>query len=223
MIDQVENEKPQTKFTPAAAFTVDDLETLKILADPLRLRIIELLAKPRTVKQIAADLDIPPTKLYYHVNQLEQKNLIVTVDTRIVSGIIEKRYQVAAKSFHIKKGLLSPGADGTDDGLSITLNTLFENAKSEIHESVQAGVIDLLSADDDDECEPLAMFQGRLRLYKEQLSAFQARLNALVKEFQELSHTPENSSGQTYKMLYVLYPTVRPFPSDLLDGEDDED
>lgn len=61
-----------------------------------------------TVKQIAAKLNIPPTKLYYHFKQLEEHGLIRVVDTRLVSGIVEKLYQARAYSYRVDKGLLSP-------------------------------------------------------------------------------------------------------------------
>ena len=71
-------------------FIIDNVDALKMIADPLRLQIMRSLEKPRTVKDLAAQLDIPATKLYYHVNQLETHKIIRVVDTRIVSGIIEK-------------------------------------------------------------------------------------------------------------------------------------
>lgn len=71
---------------------IEDAETLRVLADPLRLRIRELMVRPCTVKQVAAVLGIAPTKLYYHINLLEKHKLIVVVAARVVSGIIEKQY-----------------------------------------------------------------------------------------------------------------------------------
>lgn len=50
-----------------------------------RLRILGLLRRePRTLKQLVAELDLPTTRLYYHVNLLESHGLIRAVETRIV-------------------------------------------------------------------------------------------------------------------------------------------
>lgn len=75
-------------------------ETLKALADPLRLRLLSALmpgsaqALPvMTVKELAAALGEPQTKLYRHVKQLEAAGLIQVVASRVVSGIVEQRYQ----------------------------------------------------------------------------------------------------------------------------------
>ena len=74
-----------------------DIETLRVLADPLRLRMLEVFGQhgrePLTVKEIARSLGEPLTKLYYHVNLLEQHGLIVVASSRLVSGILEKHYR----------------------------------------------------------------------------------------------------------------------------------
>ncbi|HEX5691342.1 MAG TPA: helix-turn-helix domain-containing protein, partial [Roseiflexaceae bacterium] len=53
---------------PEDIFMIDSVETLKVVADPLRMRILELLrGQPHTVKQLASALRTPLKKLYYHV------------------------------------------------------------------------------------------------------------------------------------------------------------
>jgi DNA-binding transcriptional ArsR family regulator len=80
--------------------TVSDVETLKALADPTRLAILNELMMPRadglpvmSVKELAADLGEPQTKLYRHIKHLEAAGLIKAVTSRVVSGIVEHRYQ----------------------------------------------------------------------------------------------------------------------------------
>ena len=69
-------------------YLVTDLETIKIISDPLRVQILEHIGltsevgKLITVKEIAEALDIPPTKLYYHINLLEKHDLIRVAETR---------------------------------------------------------------------------------------------------------------------------------------------
>src|SRR3954467_13426431 len=94
---------------PAPLYTITTLEALKVFADTLRQQIIEaLLDGSKTVKQIAAELELAPTKLYYHVNLLEEHGLISVSETRIVSGIIEKHYTAAAHEYYIERSLLTP-------------------------------------------------------------------------------------------------------------------
>src|SRR5947208_901637 len=78
--------------------TVTDLETLRLLADPLRLSILGAFPSgtakrlPMSVKEIADKIDEGQTKLYRHVKKLEDAGLLRVAETRVVSGIIEKRY-----------------------------------------------------------------------------------------------------------------------------------
>lgn len=88
--------------TPRAAGQVTSVEGLKAMADPLRLAILKALmmgARDQrdlpvmSVKELAAKLGEPQTKLYRHVKQLEAAGFIRVASTRVVSGIVEQRYQ----------------------------------------------------------------------------------------------------------------------------------
>lgn len=206
------SETIQQPYQPAPELIIDDLETLKVLADPLRLRILELLGKPRTVKQVAGELGIAATKLYYHVNLLEKQGLIRTVDTRIVSGIIEKHYQIAARSYRVKHGLFTPGTPEYSANLNMTLSTLFDNAKAEIQESIQAGVID--TSKDAPDPSTLNMSQLVSCLTPEQADIFFRKLEELGKEFLAYRHQGDGADQQFYRLMIVGYPTSRRPPPD---------
>jgi DNA-binding transcriptional ArsR family regulator len=83
-----------------SAGVISGADTLRALADPLRLRILSVLMQRdhgvlpvMSVKEVAADLGEPQTKLYRHIKHLEAAGLIKVVATRVVSGIVEHRYQ----------------------------------------------------------------------------------------------------------------------------------
>ncbi|MCG8460223.1 MAG: helix-turn-helix domain-containing protein, partial [Holophagales bacterium] len=87
--------------------TITELEQLKVLADPLRSRILERFAeRARTTKQVAASLGEPPTKLYHHVDALERAGLIELVATRQNRGTLEKHYRAVARTFRADAQLL---------------------------------------------------------------------------------------------------------------------
>ena len=49
----------------------------KALADPLRIRLLELVAEaPRSARELADCAGLPADRLYYHLAQLEQAKLI---------------------------------------------------------------------------------------------------------------------------------------------------
>jgi DNA-binding transcriptional ArsR family regulator len=102
---------------------VTDVETLRVLADPLRLAILTALmdrggTRPRvmSVKELAEELGEPQTKLYRHVRQLEAAGLIEVAASRLVSGILEQRYQACQNDLSFGPGLLRGRPDGGDSG-----------------------------------------------------------------------------------------------------------
>src|SRR5512141_2771051 len=59
---------------------ISDPETMKALADPLRLRILETMVTrtdaPWSAKELAGRLDVPQTRLYHHIELLLERDLI---------------------------------------------------------------------------------------------------------------------------------------------------
>lgn len=211
-MSELKTEPPHPK--PDAEFIVNDLETLKVLADPLRLQIIELMTPAaRTVKQLAADLNLPPTKLYYHIKQLEERTLIRVVDTRIVSGILEKQYQAAALSYRVNKALFSLTSQAGKEGLNVMLTGLFEDTKEDIQNSVEADVIDVSAQDDGEKALHRSLMISRNTLYMNpaQAEEFYKRLRSLVREYLRDEDHLETSSvdEQAYGLMIALYPCIR--------------
>ncbi len=195
------------EFQPAEEFIIDNLETLKVLADSMRLRILEYLAAPGTVKEIAQKIKKPPTKLYYHFNLLEKHGLIAMVDTRIVSGIIEKHYQAAAHMYRVQWGLLSPGSPDFDEGVQAMLTAVLGDAQNDARESIRAGLVD--TDKDAPHHRRLLMTQGRLKLTQAQADEFSNRLMDLMKEFDQHSNDNSDSDVKSYKLLLMMHPSAR--------------
>lgn len=89
---------------------VSNVDVLKAMADPLRLNILYVLSRNTkqgppvmTVKELAAELGEPQTKLYRHVKHLEAAGLISVASSRVVSGIVEQRYQAARSTVIVRK------------------------------------------------------------------------------------------------------------------------
>jgi DNA-binding transcriptional ArsR family regulator len=109
---------------------VTEVETLKALADPVRLAILTaLMGRARgelpvmSVKELAAELGEPQTKLYRHVRQLEAAGLIHVAASRLVSGILEQRYQASQRDLMFGPGLLrDPGADESEPVVAALLD-----------------------------------------------------------------------------------------------------
>jgi|SRR5664279_3916813 len=192
---------------PAPLHTIATLDALKVFSDPLRQQIIEaLLDDAKTVKQVASELDLAPTKLYYHVNLLEEHGLIQVTETRIVSGIIEKHYRAAAHEFAIERSLLTPGQNSGNEGLEIAFDAMIEPIRNDLHKSLKQGLID--TSDDAPEPRKFRMWRAMSRLSEEQAAAFYTRLEALINEFNSAEH--DDDSSLHYGLLVGIYPATSP-------------
>jgi DNA-binding transcriptional ArsR family regulator len=177
---------------------ISDLETVRVLADPLRLRILETYGqhagRPLTVKEIARSLGEPLTKLYYHVNLLEQHGLLVVASSRLVSGIVEKRYIPAAERFEIDKAILAGGTLGAHEAMRSVLASVFDAARADIEDAVRAGRARLEDEPDGgDDREPVLLSKGIDRLTRAEAAEFRRRLRALYEEF---SHASDADPGR---------------------------
>ncbi|HEU5141257.1 MAG TPA: winged helix-turn-helix domain-containing protein [Bacillales bacterium] len=78
---------------------ISDSELMKILVDPKKVKILDILKKEHlTVAQIAKRLGQKPSRLYYHVNKLEEAELIQLKETRQNGNLIEKYYGIVPKT-----------------------------------------------------------------------------------------------------------------------------
>ncbi len=108
--------------------SVDNVDVLKAMADPTRLAILAALMKSRpdlpvmSVKELAAELGEPQTKLYRHVRQLEAAGLIKVASTRMVSGILEQRYQACQQDLTMGRGFLHEHADESEVAMQAVLD-----------------------------------------------------------------------------------------------------
>lgn len=202
-------------FKPAARYQISRLETVKVLADPLRLRLIEAMAArldhPWSVKELARALGEPPTKLYYHVNMLEEHGLLVVTGSQLVSGILEKRYQLVAASIGVDRALLTAGDTGVDEALHGVLSTIFSTAEEDIQAAIRAG-IGSLHAGEASGREQIVLSKSIERLSPDRADAFRDRLKALLIEFgpsPDEDHAAKRGE-QLYGLVLAFYPMTEP-------------
>jgi DNA-binding transcriptional ArsR family regulator len=190
---------------PLAELTLANVETIKVVADERRLAILRILQQPATVKELAAQLGIPSAKLYYHVNLLEQHGLLRVVATQVVSGIIEKRYQVTARQLRIRNPLLAGDKISNEAALALFTTTLDET-KEELRRAFLARPAPPPEGPPP-EGPPLHPFVTRkaLHLTEEQLLAFHARLDALIKEVDALEAANRGQEAAPYRLTLAFY------------------
>ena len=187
------------KHEPVAERWLRDVETIKVFADALRLKIIKLMDEPITVKEIAAALEIPPAKLYYHVNLLHKHELIQVVGHNLETGIVEKIYQVTARQFKLVNPLIAGNAFPPE-----AASALFSSMLAETAEDFQQA----LAKRDPDEGEPPRhpfLSKKLFRLTDAQLTALHGQLDALIQQVTALGAENAESNDPLYELTLVFY------------------
>jgi DNA-binding transcriptional ArsR family regulator len=189
---------------PAETLQIDDLETLKVLADPRRKQLIDLLRQDAaTVKEMAATIRVSPKSLYYHVNLLQKHGLIRVVDTRLVSGITEKRYRTTAYLFLFEELGLGSGsgqAERTHEGIA----SIFAMMADDLRLGFERGSID--ASDSAPPATRLSFSWTLLTLSPTARDELDGRLCALFEEYASQDSTTGN--GQSFRYMSLLFPTV---------------
>jgi len=179
-----------------------DVEQLRALADPLRLEILDVMGQHPdrgwTAKEVAARIGGSQTRLYRHLALLEERGLIRVSSTRVVSGITERRYQVAALNFRIDRLMMAGGA--AEAAVNQVLDVVFEKARAEILAGVRSGLIDV---DPTRGPTRLVMTTARGRLS----AATIHRITAVLDELDALASRDE-PEGKEYGLVAGFYPRL---------------
>ncbi|MCL0069181.1 helix-turn-helix domain-containing protein [Dehalococcoidia bacterium] len=190
---------------PPDVYLIKDLEQLQALADPLHLRLLELLSqKAMTVTQVANLLDEKPNRLYYHINKLEEVGLVRLVETRPYRGILEKYYQAVAENFKIDESVIQLQKE--------KVGTLYDLAQG-VFEATMADLRQTLRAKLQEESPESSVElkhhieRTHIRLPREKVKEVYEKVMALG---QELRDAQPHEGGEEYGLTVVFYPVVRP-------------
>ena len=86
---------------------LDQFSKIKVLADPRRLKIIQLLmAKPASLTQLGQMLGQHPARIRHHIQKLEEAGLIELNEITITRGVTEKFYKAKAGAYLLQKMIL---------------------------------------------------------------------------------------------------------------------
>jgi DNA-binding transcriptional ArsR family regulator len=187
-------------WAPARMTVIDGAEAIKALADPLRLQILQLTmtASERSwsVKEIAAELNQPVTKLYHHVKILESAALITDVETRVVSGIVEHRYRCSQKGLRFDDVALFGTPETRSDSIA-QIAALVDTSRDDL--------IDYLSLEDVD-IDLVTVSRARIRLTAQELAIVNAKIDELLEGFRAFGGDTDRSAVPHSSMLFVVHP-----------------
>ena len=174
---------------------INDLETIRLLSDPLKLRLLQAFAdSAKTTKQVATELSESVTKLYRHVDALLDAGLLEIVDEQQKRGTIERTFRAVARRFEADHSLFS--GDASEDGAEA------------VREVLRGGETELLNAlanaSDDEHSQPIFM-RIRGKASPEQIAELRKTLNAWVESIPSDDEAPDEDA-QGYGGIIAFYP-----------------
>ncbi len=184
--------------------TIRTLEQLRALANPLRVEILnQITAQPLTVVQIAARLKHAPTKLYFHITELERTGLVEVAGTQSRGNLIERHYRAAAEHFVVDKGLFREHGVAGLTAFSQSIGAVLDRTGVDLQKAIASKRVSVAEAG-----QAKAVYTD-LRLPPTRLTEFSRRLDALLDDFA----APE-TEAETAKLTLVFYRLTDPQETD---------
>jgi DNA-binding transcriptional ArsR family regulator len=104
----------------------------RALADPLRIRLFELLVgRPQSAKELAKHVGMRPDRLYHHLAQMEEAKLIEIAEyRRLAGGKVERVYAPTPDE--------PPGDWATPADVALLLNAALETTRADVNAAALA-------------------------------------------------------------------------------------
>ena len=190
-------------------FVIKDLETLKVITDPLRFQILEILGEePQTVKSVADKLGMTSNRLYYHFNLLESAGLIQVVRTQTINNIIEKFYWTSAKEIMVDQEILNANPEAVAEDLNRVIIAALDSTKEDILKSLNS--LDFGAKKEDGErSNEISVFRVKKRLADKDYENISKEFKQLLDKFQNLPEAESSDpDSRQYGIAYFLYPSA---------------
>jgi predicted transcriptional regulator len=186
-------------------YIIKDLETLKVVADPVRNQILEVLEKkPQNVKEVADKLGLAPSKLYYHFNMLEKVGLINVVETRQIANLIEKYYHTTSRFIDIDHNLLNFSTVEGKENMFTMVSSTIDTTREDLLRSLQARSLQIEQGLPG-KVRSLTISRHLSNMSDEKADEFHKRFNELIEEF--IDADTKNPEEQTFALTIALYPS----------------
>ena len=201
-------------FKPAPVMMVEDLETLKILADPMRNQILEILAPEKlTINQMAKKLGLSPSKLYYHINLLEKYGLIQVVDSIVKANIIEKVYWISAYECKMDDNLCNFSTPEGQESTMTAMVTPIDSTREDMMRSLEARA-SALNQGAEEHPREVVIFRELRKMDDQEADAFAERIKEVLEDFESFEGDGESEDIHVRALTVAFYPSFYYEPSE---------
>ena len=184
---------------------ITQLDQLRALSDPLRLRVVEaLIERELSVTRLAAQVRVPASRLYHHVDLLLDSGLIEVTRRVPRRGTEERWLRAAARDYTLDGSLftMGPGRDRSLEALLEMSGSVFDTVTNELGDAIRRGVIDPARP-----ARRVVLESRPLELGDEAYTALTRELPAWIDQF---ARRHRSGRPPRHRLVVVLYPTARP-------------
>ena len=160
---------------------LESTDKLEELMHRVRGPLLRHLRTPHSAAELAAELDVPVTRLYHHLKVLESAGFIEVVATRRVGAALERRYRAIARGYRVGPEAVRDAGD-----LARSLAAVLDSTRTDLVAAVESGAIDVKAGPEAADVD-VAIWSLRLRLGQQDRVELVERMEAVLSEFRERS------------------------------------
>ena len=167
-------------------YKIKDLDQVRLLADPLKLRLLQAFAESaKTTKEVAEELGESVTKLYRHVDALHDSGLLEVVEEKQKRGTIERTFRAVAQRFEADHSLFSD-ADSNEG----------RDVAREMLKVSEAEILNVLANARDDDEEQAIVMRIRGRATPEKIAELRATLREWLESVPNYDQEPAEDARE---------------------------
>jgi DNA-binding transcriptional ArsR family regulator len=194
---------------------IEEAGAAEVALDPIRARLLALLAQPHSATSLAAVVGLPRQKVNYHLKTLEAHGLVELVEERRKGNMTERVLRATAASYVISPSALAavqPDPQRSPDRLSARwllaiAARLVKEVGTLITRSARAG-------------KPVATFalDGTIRFASAaDRAAFAQELTATVTALVSRYHDEKARGGRDHRVIVAIHPSLGSDPAPATD------
>ena len=189
---------------------IDDAASATAALDPMRAKILAILAEPGSATSVAAALGLSRQQVNYHLRVLERHNLVRLVEDRPKRGLTERVMLATAQAYVLSPSTL--GENAADPAGTDRLSTRYLIAVAARMVREVAG----LARHADGARQPLATLaiDSEVRFASAtDRAAFTAELTAAVTALAAKYHDEQVNRGRWHRVVVAAHPIPRSTPT----------
>jgi DNA-binding transcriptional ArsR family regulator len=194
-------------------YHIREIEQLKVISDPLRIKILwEIIDEAKTGKMVADLLEAPAPKIHYHLKEMERVGLLKVERTEEKNGIIQKFYRPVAQSFSIAE-ILPDQRHAVKDELSDALKENILVSLDKTKTLIRKLDPEILSNSE----SPLKFGYRHVKLSPDQVNKLHSKAKELSEMISEFKQN-ESEDGEMYHYFMLSFPLKdTPYPEEEMD------